>query len=151
LGCMIENADEKRLEVGFHVRNNKIAFRSGIRQIDETADGTIEKGLSGFKLSSFTTTSLTPLTPPMRGWMKTKASYEEEYVADEAMGTPSKYGVGYTFPALFHVGERGWILVSETGVNSLYCGAKLSEGTSDGLYHIAYPEEGENNGIGSAN
>src|SRR5690606_34586128 len=151
LSCMFENADKKRLEVVFQVSNNNIAFRYGIPQIDEATNATIEKEHSGFKFPEFTTTFLTPQAPPMIGWMKTKPSYEEEYVADEAMGSPSKYGVGYAFPALFHVGERGWILVSETGANSLYCGAKLSEGTADGLYHIAYPEEGENNGIGSAN
>lgn len=151
LSCMLENADKKPLEVVFQVSNNNIAFRYGIPQIDEATNATIEKEHSGFKFPEFTTTFLTPQAPPMIGWMKTKPSYEEEYVADEAVGTPSKYGVGYTFPALFHVGERGWILVSETGVNSLYCGAKLSEGTADGMYHIAYPEEGENNGIGSAN
>jgi hypothetical protein len=48
------------------------------------------------------------------------------------------------------VGDNGWALISETGVGSLYCGSKLSEGTKEGLYTIAFPEEGENNGIGSA-
>lgn len=48
------------------------------------------------------------------------------------------------------MGDRGWVLVSETGVGALYCGSKLSEGTKDGNYQIAFPELGENNGIGSA-
>src|SRR5690606_39664699 len=87
---------------------------------------------------------------PMIGWKKTKPSYEEEYVPDEAIGTSSVYGIGHTFPALIRIGDRGWVLVSETGVGSQYCGSKLSEGTADGLYQISFPEAGENNGLGSA-
>ena len=39
----------------------------------------------------------------MIGWMRTKPSYEEEYVADDAMDVKSKYGQGYTFPCLFRI------------------------------------------------
>jgi len=144
-----ENNDKLKLEVIFQVSNNNVAFRYGIPQTGQPANAIIHKELSGFDFPDVTTTFLTPQATPMIGWMKTKPSYEEEYVPDEPMGTPSKYGVGYTFPALFHVGDRGWVLVSETGVGSLYCGAKLSEGTVDGLYQISFPEEGENNGLGS--
>lgn len=147
---ILENADSRQLEVIFQVSNNNIAFRYGLPQTDEAANVIVQEELSGFDFPEFTTTFLTPQASPMIGWKKTKPSYEEEYNADEPIGAPSKYGLGYTFPALFHVGERGWVLVSETGVSSLYCGAKLSEGSSDGLYRIAFPEEGENNGVGSA-
>ncbi|TJZ62351.1 glycoside hydrolase family 97 protein [Sphingobacterium olei] len=150
LVCKLENDAKQKLDVIFRVSNNDIAFRYHVPQVGETANFPVEEELSGFKFPATTTTFLTPQASPMIGWMKTKPSYEEEYNPDQAIGEPSKYGVGYTFPALFHVGDRGWVLVSETGVNSLYCGSKLSEGAKDGLYKIAYPEPGENNGIGSA-
>ena len=54
----------------------------------------------------------------MIGWKRTKPSYEEEYKADAPMNVRSQYGHGYTFPCLFHVGENGWALISETGVDS---------------------------------
>lgn len=130
--------------------NNDIAFRYQVPQTYEAATFVIEEELSGYKFPANTTTFLTPQATPMIGWMKTKPSYEEEYNPDQAMGVPSKYGIGYTFPALFHLGNEGWVLLSETGVNSLYCGSRLSEGTKDGHYKIAFPEKGENNGIGSA-
>lgn len=145
-----ENKDSLQLEVIFQISNNNIAFRYRIPQVGEAANAIIQNEVSGFDFPDVTTTFLTPQASPMIGWMKTKPSYEEEYVPDEPLATPSKYGVGYTFPALFHVGDRGWVLVSETGVSSLYCGSKLSEGTSDGLYQVSFPEEGENNGLGSA-
>jgi len=149
--CTLETAKKERFSIIFRVSNNNVAFRYTLAQNGETARCIVLKELSGFNFPSFTTTFLTPQATPMTGWMRTKPSYEEEYMPDEPVGTLSRYGIGYTFPGLFHVGDNGWALISETGVDSRYCGAKLSEGTADGLYTIAYPEEGENNGIGSAN
>jgi len=150
LTCSFENSDKRKIDVVFRVSNNDVAFRYFLPQTDATACYMIEQETTGFKFPSYTTTFITPQATPMIGWERTKPSYEEEYVPDEPIGTPSGYGVGYTFPSLFHVGDNGWVLVSETGVSSLYCGSKLSEGTKDGLYTVAFPEPGENNGIGSA-
>jgi len=149
--CKFENNAKNQLEVVFRVSNNDIAFRYQVPQTGEPATMIIENELSGYNFPAVTTTFLTPQATPMIGWMKTKPSYEEEYTPDQKLGSPSKYGVGFTFPALFHVGNKGWVLLSETGVNAAYCGSKLSEGTKDGLYKIAFPENGENNGMGRAN
>ena len=65
------------------------------------------------------------------------------------MNEKSMYGHGYTFPALFHVGDDGWVLLTETGVDGSYCASRLSDYT-DGMYTIAYPMPEENNGNGSA-
>lgn len=151
LVCKFENPTKNQLEVVFRVSNNNIAFRYQVPQTGEAANLIVEDELSGFNFPGLTTTFLTPQANPMIGWKKTKPSYEEEYTPDQAMGIPSKYGVGYTFPALFRVGDKGWVLLSETGVNGAYCGSKLSEGTKEGLYKIAFPENGENNGMGRAN
>lgn len=50
------------------------------------------------------------------------------YKADAELGAKADYG--YVFPGLFHLGNNGWILLSETGVNSLYCASHL-ETTSE--------------------
>lgn len=144
------NIKKQKIKLILRVSNNDVALKYVLPQTGETARCIIEKEMTGFNFPSFTTTFLTPQATPMIGWMKTKPSYEEEYVPDQAIGTPSKYGVGFTFPGLFHVSDYGWALVSETGVSSLYCASKLSEGTKDGLYTVAFPETAENNGIGLA-
>ena len=146
----LENGHGYELEVEFQVSNHNIAFRYHLPVMDEIRSCRIEKEITGFNLPDKATTFLTPQATPMIGWKRSKPSYEEEYGADERMGTTSKYGVGYTFPALFHVGDDGWVLISETGVDSHYCASKLSEGTSDGRYTISFPEPGENNGLGSS-
>lgn len=146
----LTNKDKKEFSIVFYVSNNDIAFRYEMPQYGETACCVIESEASGFNFPQQTTTFITPQSDPMIGWMRTKPSYEEVYTSDEPIGTCSEYGRGYTFPSLFHIGNDGWVLVSETGVTSLYCGSRLSDGTADGLYKIEFPMEGENNGLGSS-
>ena len=95
------------------------------------------------------TTFLCPQTGPMAGWKRTKPSYEEDYTADAPMNAKSAFGHGYTFPCLFRIGNDGWALVSETGVDSGYCGSHLSDYVDGKGYTIAFPDKGENNGFGS--
>ncbi|MBS2100934.1 glycoside hydrolase family 97 protein [Carboxylicivirga linearis] len=149
LTITLNNKEKQQIEVVFRISNNDIGFRYNLPQFGETASCVIEKEISGFNLPNETTTFLSPQATPGMGWKRTKPSYEEEYVPDEPLSTPSKYGQGYTFPSLFHVGEKGWVLISETGVTSQYCASHLSDGTKDGIYSIAFPQEGENNGYGS--
>jgi hypothetical protein len=150
LVATFRNDKKQTFDIVFRVSNNDVAFKYHLNQYGETARLIVEKEASGFDFPMQTTTFLTPQATPMIGWMRTKPSYEEEYVADDELGKPSKYGVGFTFPGLFRIGNDGWVLVSETGVSSAYCASRLSEGTKDGLYTIAFPEVGENNGIGNA-
>lgn len=150
LTVALSNKNGQNIEIIFRVSNNDIAFRYQLLQYGNSKSCVVEKEVTGFNFPNKTTTFLTSQATPMIGWERTKPSYEEEYIPDESVGTSSKYGQGYTFPSLFHIGSDGWVLVSETGVSSSYCASHLSEGTSDGLYSIRFPDAGENNGIGSA-
>lgn len=143
----LETARRGKFSVEFMVGNNDIAYRYLIPMQGETAAVVVTGEASGFQLPSRTTTFLSPQSDPMIGWKRTKPSYEEEYTPDEPINTKSRYGQGYTFPCLFHVGDS-WLLISETGVDGRYCGTHLSDGV-DGLYLISFPMEGENNGFGS--
>jgi hypothetical protein len=147
--CTLSNTKDQQMELIFNVSNNDIAFCYALKEQGETAACIIEKEITGFNFPSKTTTFLTPQATPMTFWKRTKPSYEEEYVADEPIGTPSKYGLGYTFPGLFRVGEH-WALVSETGVTGAYCASRLSEATREGIYTVVFPDQRENNGIGNA-
>ena len=148
LWALYEYPDGRLMRLIFWVSNNNIAFRYMLRPVGEIRCAVIQSEATGFDFPEGTTTFLTPQSAPMAGWKRSKPSYEEEYVADEPMGTPSRFGHGYTFPGLFHIGDC-WALISETGLTGGYCGSRLSEGTKDGLYTIAYPMEGENNAFGS--
>jgi len=153
-----KNAKGQNMSVVFSVSDNDIAFRYVIprQKNDNPKCAVITEEATAFCLPDGTTTFLTPQIDPMKGWERTKPSYEEEYKADAPMTDRSRYGQGYTFPCLFHLaataqqpaGSDAWVLVSETGVSSLYCGSHLSD-YKDGAYTVAYPQQGENNGFGS--
>ena len=148
LTCHLSNADGGRLAVTFRVSNNDVAFRYTLPRQGETGSVRVMEEATGFRFPQQTTTFLCPQSDAMNGWKRTKPSYEEEYKADAPMSERSQYGHGYTFPCLFRVGDDGWVLVSETGVDSRYCGSHLSD-ADNGLYRIAFPMPEENNGNGT--
>ena len=145
----LANAKKQEMEVEFVVEDHNVAFRYFLPKQGGTGSVRVMNETTGFRFPGKTTTFLTPQSDAMIGWKRTKPSYEEEYKADAPMDTPSQSGHGYTFPGLFHVGEDGWVLVSETGVDSRYCGSRLSD-AQDGLYTVAFPMPEENNGNGTS-
>ena len=147
-----ENASKQRITVTLLVSNNDVAFRYSLYRgkNDNPKCAVIEREVTSFRFPDGSTTFLSPQIGPMQGWERTKPSYEEDYKADRPMTERSQFGLGYTFPCLFRLGDSGWALVSETGVSSAYCGSRLSDYDPARGYTIAYPEQGEFNGIGSA-
>ena len=111
----------------------------------------IDEEKTAFRLPEATTTFLSPQSDPMIGWKRTKPSYEEEYTPDAPMTAKSKYGKGYTFPCLFHVGNEGWVLVSETGTHGNYPGCRLADYNAEEGYRLEFPMEGECDGRGARN
>ena len=140
---------ERPMDIEFVIEDNALAFRYILPKKGETGSLRIMSEATSFRFAEGTTTFLSPQSDAMIGWKRTKPSYEEEYRADRPMAERSQYGHGYVFPCLFRVGDKGWALVSETGVSSRYCGSHLSD-YANGLYTVAYPMAEENNGNGTA-
>ncbi|MFT4093788.1 MAG: glycoside hydrolase family 97 catalytic domain-containing protein [Niabella sp.] len=149
LTATVSNTEKQSIDIIFRVSNNDVAFCYALPKQSGRAGTAVLNEITGFRFPVRTTTFLTPQSNAMIGWKRTKPSYEEPYKADAVMGTPSQYGKGYTFPCLFRIGNNGWALVSETGVDSRYCASRLSEYQSNGLYHIAFPMPEENDGNGT--
>ncbi len=144
------NKTKDTLEVIFWVSNHDVAFSYRVKGAHDQTNIKIFKEHTGFNLPDDASIFLSSQARPMTGWKKTKPSYEEEYLFDKPVGTPSKYGVGFTFPGLFKLhNQEGWLLISETGVDGHYVGSRLGEGNKDGLYKLHFPQKGENNGIGA--
>lgn len=146
--CSFVNGEGKNVQITFRVSNNDVAFRYTLPREQGKGSVTVNSERTGFRFLSQTTTFLCPQSDAMIGWKRTKPSYEEEYKADAPMNERSGYGHGYTFPCLFKVGDDGWVLLSETGVDSRYCGSRLSD-WDNGVYRIAFPMPEENNGNGT--
>lgn len=149
LTCHLENEQGQKLGVVFRVSDNDVAFRYTLPHQGGKASVTVKEEQTGFRFPEQTTTFLCPQSDAMIGWKRTKPSYEEEYKVDAPMSDRSQYGHGYTFPCLFRIGDDGWVLVSETGVDSRYCGSRLSDVSEGNLYTVAFPMAEENNGNGT--
>ncbi len=141
------NADNFNIGIEFHVNDNNVAFRYEIQPMKDRLSAVVQSEITGYRFPSQTTTFLSPMMKPMTGFARTAPSYESGYKADAELGTKADYG--YVFPGLFHIGNDGWILLSETGVNSLYCASHLDTTSEKNLYQVAYPNMAENNGFGS--
>ena len=172
LNVIFSGRDSLRFIVSFQVSDNDVAIRYTIPRpkAGNPKRTTVYSEATAFRLADGTTTFLCPQIGPETGWEKTKPSYEEDYEAEAPMEKSSKFGLGYTFPCLFSVptksatagtpdvgkrkgssatDERMWVLISETGVSSAYCGSHLSDYVEGRGYTVTYPHKGENNGYGS--
>ena len=134
-------------DVVFHVGNHDVAFKYKVYPQDNILCCIVKQEATGFVLPKGSTTFLCPQSAPMGGFARTSPSYETGYTVDDVLGK-NGWGHGYTFPCLFKNEDKGWILISETGVSSAYCGSRLF-GKEGGLYTIGFPQEGEYNGNGT--
>ncbi|MGD9930221.1 MAG: glycoside hydrolase family 97 protein [Mangrovibacterium sp.] len=142
--------DEKpAFDVIFRLSNNDVAYQYKVYPQGERKSCVVNKEASGFVFPQGSSTFLCPQSKPMVGFARTMPSYETSYTLDAPIGSNGWDNNGFTFPCLFKVNNDGWVLISETGVDSRYCASRLM-GHADGLYTIGFPMEGENNGNGTS-
>ncbi|WP_035660714.1 glycoside hydrolase family 97 protein [Flavobacterium seoulense] len=148
LNCVFSNAKEQKITVLFQVSNNNIAFRYELPALGDTKVCVISEEKTGFKFPASTTTFLSPMMRSMTGFARTAPSYESGYEADAPMSKTTS-SEGYVFPGLFNLGNKAWVLLSETGVGGSYTASHLSS-YKNGLYTVEYPNVKQNNGFGSS-
>lgn len=146
--CTFAKEDRPVMDIIFRISDRDVALKYRVYPQGDTRSCVVFKETTGFAMPDGSTSFLCPQVKPGGGWMGTYPSYETGYSLDEPVGR-NGWGEGYTFPCLFRNGDKGWILISETGVSSAYCASRLM-GHESGLYTIGYPQEGENNGNGTA-
>jgi len=147
LTCTIKNQEDKEISIHFQVSDNDIAFRYELPKWGETRAAVVESEATGFRFPAETKAFLSSMMKPMTGFARTAPSYEAGYTVETPLEkTNAQYG--YVFPGLFELADKGWVLLSETGVGSTSNGAHLSS-FHDGKYTIQYPQMEQNNGFGS--
>ena len=136
------------LDIEWHLSDNDVAFRYSIPRDTDTGSIRVMREETCFDFPEGTTTYLCPQSDAMIGWKRTKPSYEEYYRNAAPLREKSEFGHGFTFPCLFNT-PGGWVLVSETGVDSRYCGSRLDDYAEGSGYRVAFPMPEENNGNGT--
>ena len=134
----LENEAGGKLDIIFQVSNDGVAFRYLFPETNATVHKLTEE-VTSFHFLRDARAWLQPMAVAKSGWKQTNPSYEEYYEMDIAVGTPSRLGAGWVFPALFHSGNA-WVLISETGLGRNYCGTRLRHESPDGQYSIDFPD-----------
>ena len=102
----------------------------------------IYKELTSYHFDLSTKAFLQPCADARMGWNYSSPSYEEYYKMDIPVGTVSPNRAGWVLPALFHEGKC-WICITETGIDTNYCGSRLSWLSPGGEYTVQFPEPQE--------
>ncbi|HUG11598.1 MAG TPA: glycoside hydrolase family 97 catalytic domain-containing protein [Opitutaceae bacterium] len=137
----LATAGGARMDVIFQVSDDGVAFRYRFPEMSEEPRSMVDE-VSSFHFLPGTLAWLQPMSIAKEGWMRTFPSYEEFYEKGVPAGTPSNFGAGWVFPALFKSGDT-WLLVSETGLDRTYCGARLRHESPNGEYSIGFPDPRE--------
>ncbi|HCI55881.1 MAG TPA: glycoside hydrolase family 97 catalytic domain-containing protein [Bacteroidales bacterium] len=137
----LKNAHSKPMEIIFQVSDDGVAFRYHFPEKKDTFVK-IFKELSSFHFELSTKAFLQPCPDARTGWCFTQPSYEEYYQLELPVGTAAPYQAGWVMPALFKY-ENFWISITETAVDTNYCGSRLSQFSPDGEYVIQFPQPQE--------
>jgi len=137
----LRNSNKQPFELIFRLSDEGVAFRYSLPEKSETVRKIVEENTS-FQLLSGTKIFMSPCPDVYLGWCNSQPSYEDYYFQGEDIGKPSPYSAGWVFPALFRK-ENSWILLTETGLDGTYCGARLQQLSEGGNYKIRFPQEGE--------
>ena len=135
------NSMKEPIDMIFRVSDDGVAFRYFLPEKSTETRKIVEEN-SSFRLTTGSKIYMSPCPDVYMGWCNSQPSYEDYYFQGEEIGKPSPYSAGWVFPALFKK-DNTWILLTETGLDGTYCGARLQQLSENGNYKIRFPQEGE--------
>jgi len=137
----LKNANSKVMEIIFQVSNDGVGFRYYFPGKTDTLIKIFSE-VTSYHFDLSTKAFLQPCPDARTGWCFTQPSYEEYYKIDIPVGTVSPNQAGWVMPSLFNFGKY-WISITETAVDTNYCGTRLSQFSPDGEYSVQFPEPQE--------
>jgi len=134
----LQNENEKSLDIIFQVSNDGVAFRYYFP--DKSSDTkTIKEEFTSFHFDTSARAFLQPMQIAKSGWQKSNPAYEEHYKQNILVTDTSTFGAGWVYPALFHYKDT-WMLITESSLDSNYCGTRLQSNSPDGEYKVGFPD-----------
>jgi len=141
LDILLKNADGHTMVIRLRLSDDGLAYRY-LFPGPSRETWIVSGENSGVHFFPGTRAWLQPKANAQTGWSNTNPSYEEDYLQDIPVGTPSPTESGWIYPALFHYQDH-WILVSETGMDGRYSGTNLAQNSENGLYSVRFPQAAE--------
>jgi len=137
----LKNTNLKIMEIIFQVSNDGVAFRYHFPGETDTPVK-IFKEVTSYHFDPSTKTFLQPCPDARMSWCFSSPSYEEYYQMNIPVGTNAPNQAGWVMPALFNFGKF-WMSITETAVDTNYCGSRLSQISPDGEYSVQFPQPQE--------
>ena len=125
------------LGIAFRVSDDGFAFRYQINSLKDGQNIVVDE-FSSFRFADSARAWLQIMAIAKTGWCGTNPSYEENYTQNVPVGTPCPWPSGWVYPALFQ-SNGAWVLVSETGLTTQYCGTRLTEIAGTPEYKVRFP------------
>ena len=135
----LQNRHGKIMDIIFQVSNDGLGFRYFFPD-HSAADKFIQSEATAYNLNKNARAWLQPMSVAKSGWQQCNPAYEEGYVQEVPVGTPSK--VGWVYPALFRSNDV-WMLFSEASLDSTYCGTRLINDSASSIYKVGFPDPRE--------
>ncbi|MBQ5946845.1 glycoside hydrolase family 97 protein [Massilia sp. ST3] len=133
----VRNAAGQAMDVTFRASNDGVAFRYVVREPKLGLKQFVSESTS-FAFDPASKAWLQPMSVAQTGWSNTNPSYEEHYQREIAVGTPSKLGAGWVFPALFRTGDT-WVALTEASMDGSFHASRLASESPNGVYRLAPP------------
>ncbi|MFZ1291008.1 MAG: glycoside hydrolase family 97 catalytic domain-containing protein [Melioribacteraceae bacterium] len=140
----LKNSDSKKIEIIFQLSDDGVAFRYHFPEKSESKLKIFNE-VTSYHFDISTKAFLQPCPEARTGWSFSQPSYEEYYQMEIPVGTVSPFQAGWVLPALFNYNNY-WISITETAVDTNYCGTRLSQFSPDGEYSIQFPQPQESKG-----
>ena len=142
----VDKDGKPAFDLQLHVDNANVAFRYVFRAFNDRRNSMVLNEATAYRINSVATSFNCGQMWPQSGFAATAPSYETSYHFDKPLGEGAG-GEGIVFPALFRMGDKGWMMLCETGVSADYCASHLV--WKDGQYVIAFPNEREYGDVGT--
>lgn len=139
-----ENSEGRWFSLSLRLSDDGMAWRYGFdgqRSNRDPAPRVTEEA-TGIHFLPGTRAWLQPKAVARTGWSQVNPSYEEDFLQDIPVGTPSPSPNGWVFPALFRSGDL-WLVLSEAGMDGHWPGTNLASESPDGLYRLRFPQAEE--------
>lgn len=137
----LKNAANQPLNIIFQLSNDGVAFRYYFPEPSSDVKFITEEKTT-FNFESDAVAWLQSMSHAQTGWEHSNPSYEEHYLKEIAVGTPSPRA-GWVFPALFKTADNIYVAVTEAAMDGTYCGVRLKVESPEGEYQIGFPESPE--------
>lgn len=136
-----KNANGKQMDIIFRVSNDGVAFRYYFPWINGKKE-TITRENTTYQFAAHTRAWLQPMSKAKTGWEQCHPSYEEHYLQNIPTGTVAPLQSGWVYPALFKTNDT-WVLITEAGLDSNYCGTRLVNDSASSNYQVGFPDPRE--------